>query len=590
MTDLNRTALPSRTDGTVEKTDTLVVGAGQAGVAMSEHLSRLGVPHLVLERNRIAEAWRSGRWDSLVANGPAWHDRFPGMEFDIDPDGFPGKDQVAAYFEAYAKKFDAPIRTGVEVRKVVRNVGRPGFTVDTSAGTIEANRVVAATGPFQRPVIPPIAPRDERIRQIHSAHYYNPQQLPEGAVLVVGAGSSGVQIADELQRAGRQVYLSVGAHDRPPRSYRNRDFCWWLGVLGEWDAEVAKPGREHVTIAVSGARGGHTVDFRALAHQGVTLVGLTESFVDGVATFRPDLAENLARGDENYLALLDAADAYVARNGLDLPEEPEARRRLPDPQCVTDPILELDLTEAGVGSIIWATGYAVDFGWLQVDAFDRDGKPRHQRCVQRTRRVFHRPALAVAARLLVHLGRLARRAPCRRPHRHPAQVPRIPRRRPAPGTGPRLASSANQPPGSQLMPTHTRIRMFNTKDTYPNQSLDNDLCQAVRAGNTVYVRGQVGTDFDGNLVGLGDPRAQAEQAMKNVKQLLEEAGSDLSHIVKTTTYLIDPRYREPVYREVGKWLKGVFPISTGLVVSALGQPQWLMEIDVIAVIPDDWQQ
>ncbi|SAK91893.1 endoribonuclease L-PSP [Caballeronia pedi] len=112
-------------------------------------------------------------------------------------------------------------------------------------------------------------------------------------------------------------------------------------------------------------------------------------------------------------------------------------------------------------------------------------------------------------------------------------------------------------------PTHTRIRMFNTKDTYPNQTLDNDLCQAVRAGNTVYVRGQIGTDFDGNLIGLGDPRAQAEQAMKNVKQLLEEAGSDLSHIVKTTTYLTDVRYREPVYREVGKWLKGVFPISTG---------------------------
>lgn len=141
---------------------------------------------------------------------------------------------------------------------------------------------------------------------------------------------------------------------------------------------------------------------------------------------------------------------------------------------------------------------------------------------------------------------------------------------------------------SHAMPTHTRIRMFNTKETYPNQSLDNDLCQAVRAGNTVYVRGQIGTDFAGNLVGLGDPRAQAEQAMKNVKQLLEEAGSDLSHIVKTTTYLIDPRYREPVYREVGKWLKGVFPISTGLVISGLGQPEWLMEIDVIAVIPDDW--
>ncbi|MEQ7922683.1 RidA family protein [Xanthomonas sp. WHRI 1810A] len=136
------------------------------------------------------------------------------------------------------------------------------------------------------------------------------------------------------------------------------------------------------------------------------------------------------------------------------------------------------------------------------------------------------------------------------------------------------------------MPTHTRIRMFNTKDTYPNQSLDNDLCQAVRAGNTVYVRGQLGTDFEGNLIGLGDAAAQAEQAMKNIKQLLEEAGSQLQDIVKITIYLIDPRYREEVYLVVGRWLKGVFPISTGLVVSALGQPQWLMEIDVIAVIPE----
>ena len=137
------------------------------------------------------------------------------------------------------------------------------------------------------------------------------------------------------------------------------------------------------------------------------------------------------------------------------------------------------------------------------------------------------------------------------------------------------------------MPVHERIRMFNTKETYPNQSLDNDLCQAVKAGNTVYVRGQVGTDFDGNLVGLGNPQLQAEQAMKNVKQLLEEAGSDMTHIVKTTTYITDPRFREPVYREVGKWLKGVFPISTGLVVAGPSQPEWLMEIDVIAVIPED---
>jgi putative flavoprotein involved in K+ transport len=369
---------------TAEKTsiDTLVVGAGQAGVAMSEHLSKLGVPHLVLERDRIAERWRTGRWDSLVANGPAWHDRFPGLQFDdLDPDAFAGKERVADYFEAYARKFNAPIRTGVEVKSVVRNAGRPGFIVETSKGRIEANRVVVATGPFQRPVIPPIAPKDGTIVQIHSAEYRNPQQLPEGAVLVVGAGSSGVQIADELQRAGKKVYLSVGPHDRPPRSYRNRDFCWWLGVLGEWDKEVATPGREHVTIAVSGARGGQTIDFRVLARQGITLVGLTKAFSGDVVTFESDIAANLAQGDENYLSLLNAADAYVARNGLDLPEEPEARNTLPDPECVTHPILELDLAAAGVTSIVWATGYAVDYSWLNVNALDAKGKPRHQRGV-----------------------------------------------------------------------------------------------------------------------------------------------------------------------------------------------------------------
>ncbi|MDH0772487.1 NAD(P)/FAD-dependent oxidoreductase [Delftia tsuruhatensis] len=371
----------------IQTINTLVVGAGQAGIAASEHLSQLGVEHLVLERQRIAQAWRTGRWDSLVANGPAWHDRFPGLEFKGDRDGFPGKDEVADYFEDYVRQIKAPVRTGVEVRRVTRNQGRPGFTVETSEGVIEARNVIAATGPFQVPVIPPIAPAapaapaDGRLLQIHSAHYHRPAQLPEGAVLVVGAGSSGVQIADELHRAGRKVFLSVGAHDRPPRAYRGRDFCWWLGVLGEWDAAIAKPGREHVTIAVSGARGGHTVDFRALGHQGITLVGLTESFADGRVRFRDDLAENIANGDANYLAMLDAADDYIRRNGLDLPEEPEARRRLPDPECVTHPLRELDLAAAGITSIIWATGYRVDFSWLQVDSFEPGGKPRHHRGV-----------------------------------------------------------------------------------------------------------------------------------------------------------------------------------------------------------------
>ena len=362
-----------------EKTETLVVGGGQAGLAMSEHLSNCGVAHLVLERHRIAERWRSERWDSLVANGPAWHDRFPGMEFSSDPDGFPGKEEVADYFAAYAEKIAAPIRCGVEVTEVQRNVGRPGFSVETSDGVIEANSVVAATGPFQRPVIPAVIPEDSGIIQIHSNAYKNPEQLAAGAVLVVGAGSSGTQIAAELLGAGKRVTLSVGPHNRPPRRYRGIDFVWWLGVLGKWEAQFADSGKEHVTIAVSGANGGHTVDFRRLGAKEMTLVGRTESYEGGVLTFAPDLRDNLALGDADYLSVLDEADAYAVRNGLDLPDDPDARKIEPDPDCVTNPLLELNLAEAGISSIIWATRFAVDFSWLKVDAFDERGRPKHQR-------------------------------------------------------------------------------------------------------------------------------------------------------------------------------------------------------------------
>jgi putative flavoprotein involved in K+ transport len=366
----------------VEKVGTLVVGAGQAGLAMSGHLGRRGVPHLVVERHRVVEHWRSGRWDSLMANGPAWHDRFPVLTFDdIDPDSFASKDRVVAYFETYAKQIAAPIRCGVEVTALRRKADGSGFTAETSAGAIEASNVVAATGPFQRPIIPPVVPAEAGILQIHSATYRNPGQLPEGAVLVVGAGSSGAQIADELQRAGRHVYLSIGPHERPPRKYRGKDFVWWLGALGQWDAKAVEPGMEHVTIAVSGAYGGHTVDFRRLAARGMTLLGRAQSFKDGVMRFAPDLARNTALGDAYYLSVLDAADDHVATNRLDLPEEPEARRVEPDPDCVINPVLELDLAKAGVTSILWATGYALDFRWMKIDVFDAKGHPLHQRGV-----------------------------------------------------------------------------------------------------------------------------------------------------------------------------------------------------------------
>lgn len=367
----------------VEKVDTLIIGGGQAGLALSEHLGKRGLSHLIVERDRIAERWRSERWDSLVANGPAWHDRFPTQDFaDLPPDSFASAERIVAYMEAHARQIDAPIRCGVEVTRLDKKADGSGFVAQTTQGVIEATNVVAATGPFQKAVIPPLVPAAETgITQIHSAHYRNPAQLPEGAVLVIGAGSSGVQIADELRRSGRQVFLSVGPHDRPPRRYRGRDFVWWLGALGMWNAQTCEPGKEHVTIAVSGAQGGHTVDFRDLAASGITLVGRTEGFANGRITFAADLERNIADGDANYLSMLDAADAHIAREGLDFPAEPAARVLGPMPACATNPVLELSLAQAGIGAIVWATGYGMDFDWLKAGTFDERGWPVHQRGV-----------------------------------------------------------------------------------------------------------------------------------------------------------------------------------------------------------------
>jgi putative flavoprotein involved in K+ transport len=358
-----------------EITHTLVIGGGQAGVATSAHLQKLGILHLVLERDRIAERWRTWRWDSLVANGPAWHDRFPDAEFaGIGPDVFAGKDQVADYFESFARDRDLPIRTGVTVTRLEQH--GTGFRATISGGTIDAQNVVVATGPFQKPVIPTVV-TDPSITQLHSNAYRNPDALPKGSVLVVGAGSSGAQIAEELARAGRRVFISVGPHDRPPRRYRGQDFVWWLGKLGKWDMKAPTPGTEHVTIAVSGAYGGHTMDFRRLAGLGVTLLGRAGAYRDGLLQIAPDLATNIENGDRNYLSVLDEADAYAHAHGLDLPEEPEARHFLPLPPSVTDPILTLDLQAEGITSIVWATGFQLDFGWIDIDVFREDGRPRH---------------------------------------------------------------------------------------------------------------------------------------------------------------------------------------------------------------------
>ena len=368
------------------RVNTVVVGAGQAGLAMSAHLNDHNIDHLVLERASIAERWRNARWDSLVMNGPAWHDRFPARSFDSDPDGFPGKDEVTRYFEDFAKQIEAPIYCGVEITGTTA-LPQGGYQVETSQGHINADHVVAATGPFQIPVIPPIVP-DGVVNQLHSFDYHNPAQLPDGAVMVVGAGSSGAQIADELLRSGRKVFLSIGPHDRPPRSYRGKDFVWWLGALGKWQMKTPPAGREHVTIAVSGAYGGNTVDFRKFADRGMVLLGMTGAYDSGVISIADDLAKNIADGDANYLGLLAEADAYIDAHGLDLPPEEDAKIIGADPDCVKTPIRQINLAEQGVTTIIWATGYVQDFSWLKVDAFDANGKPAHNRGVAKADGIY----------------------------------------------------------------------------------------------------------------------------------------------------------------------------------------------------------
>ena len=368
----------------IEKVETLIVGGGQAGLAISAHLKRADHSHFVFERARIAESWRTARWDSLVANGPAWHDRFPPKEFqDIGPDEFAPKDMVAAYFEEFAKEAELPMRCGIEVIAARMSTGGSRFLIDTSEGLFGADNIVAATGPFQVPVIPDMIPQSYGIRQFHSRDYKNPEQVDGNAVLVVGAGSSGVQIASELLASGKAVFLSVGPHDRPPRRYRGKDNVWWLGVLGKWEMRTPVEGREHVTIAVSGANGGHTIDFRHLANSGINLVGMTESFTEGVFSFANDLVQNIRLGDENYLSLLREADAYIERNDLDFPEEKKAHEIGIDTPSMLNPVLELDLVAEGIETVIWATGYRQDLSWLKMDTFDEAGKPLHDRGISK---------------------------------------------------------------------------------------------------------------------------------------------------------------------------------------------------------------
>jgi putative flavoprotein involved in K+ transport len=365
----------------IERVDTLVIGGGQSGLAMSHCLKQRGLSHVVLERGRIAERWRSERWDGLRFQFPNWSVRLPNFPFaHADPDGFATSQQILDFIAAYAAFVAPPIRCGIEVTRLRRSDDASGFVAETPSSAIEARNVVVATGPYQRPVIPRAFDEAAAIFQTHASFYRNPDQLPPGAVLVIGAGASGAQIAEELHRACRKVFLSVGRHNRLPRRYRGRDLIRWLAEMRIDQTPVEQRGPRRLLPVISGAYGGQTVDFRRFGTEGISLLGRVTSLNASVADIAPDLAESLANGDLHYATFLDMVDAYVQQHALDCPDDPDARMPWPDPPGLADPQRKLDLRAEGIHSLIWATGYGVDFGWIDIPVFAR-GEPVHVRGV-----------------------------------------------------------------------------------------------------------------------------------------------------------------------------------------------------------------
>ena len=362
--------------------ETLIVGGGQAGLTMSHMLSRRGRPHVVLERGRIAERWRSERWDGLRFQFPNWSVRLPNYAFSYaDPDGFATSGEIVEYLEAYARQIGTEVRCGVAVTALRRDELGDAYVAETTAGRIKASNVVVATGPYQKPVVPDLSVDLNGLFQLHASAYKQPDQLPPGSVLVVGSGASGAQIAEELVRAGRKVYLSVGRHKRMPRRYRGHDLIWWLSTMGLDQTPVAERGPDATLPLITGAYGGHTVDLREFASRGMILVGRLQSIRNGVLGFADDLRESLAFGDAAYASFLNKADDCIEQHGMNFPREPQARAKHPDPPGLANPVRQLDKNSIGLGALIWATGYRFDFSWIDLPLLDAGGAPVHDKGV-----------------------------------------------------------------------------------------------------------------------------------------------------------------------------------------------------------------
>jgi putative flavoprotein involved in K+ transport len=365
-----------------EQVDTIIVGAGQGGLSMSYYLKQQGREHIILEQaHQAAQVWRN-RWDSFTLNTPNWMTRLPGAEYQgNNPDGFMPRDELVAYFEAYIERFEVPVRYGIRVTSI--EPIEAGYLVCTDEGEFEAANVVIATGLHQQPKIPPFSTNlPAEIHQLHSSEYRNPEALPAGAVLVVGSAQSGCQIAEELYRSGRVVYLSVSSSPRMPRRYRGKDITWWLELAGWFDKTVDQLPSPKAKFAASahstGKDGGHTINLHQFVRDGVVLLGHIQSIQGYQVALAPDMKENLAKADKFEVDFVKQIDEYIESNGVEAPIE-----NLPElgDGFQAEEITEVDLNFAGITSVIWATGFKFDFGLLKLSAFDEDGYPLHKRGV-----------------------------------------------------------------------------------------------------------------------------------------------------------------------------------------------------------------